>query len=184
MNIKAALNAIIDRMKFYLKKDKISVLDSSCGDMTWMPSFLSVRSDVEYTGYDIVEANINNHREKFKDTDWKFEVHDIVTDPINYSYDLIISRHTTMHLRASDVVKVIRNFVDSSSKFLLTTSFPNNNLNEELNVEGIGRYRPLNLYLEPFYLPPPICLTLDANHDQDHIMLWDLSTISLQKPST
>ena len=90
-----------------------------------MPSFLSSRSDVEHTGYDIVEANINNHRERFSDTDWKFEVHDIVTDPINYSYDLIISRHTTMHLQISDAVKVIRNFVDSSSKFLLTTSFPN-----------------------------------------------------------
>lgn len=134
------MNAVIDRMKYHLKKDKIrsqyivfrrittmiycSVLDSSCGDMTWMPSFLTSRSDVEYTGYDIVEANINNHREKFRDTDWKFEVHDIVTDPIKISYDLILSRHTTMHLRTSDVVKVIRNFVDSSSKFLLTTSFP------------------------------------------------------------
>ena len=89
-----------DRMKLHLKKDKIrskyivfrrfitsviycSMLDSSCGDMTWMPSFLSSRSDVEYTGYDIVEANINNHREKFKDTDLKFEVHDILIDPIN-----------------------------------------------------------------------------------------------------
>ena len=135
------MNAVIDRIKLHLKKDKIrskyivfrriitviycSVLDSSCGDMTWMPSFLSSRSDVEYTGYDIVEANINNHREKFRDTDWKFEVHDIVTDPINISYDLIISRHTTMHLQISDVVKVIRNFIDSSSKFLLTTTFPN-----------------------------------------------------------
>ena len=128
----------------HLKKDKIrsksiifkriitviyfSVLDSSCGDMTWMPSFLSSRSDVDYTGYDIVEANIKNHREKFRETDWKFEVHDIVTDPIKTSYDLVISRHTTMHLEISDVVKVIRNFVDSSSKFLLTTSFPNMNV--------------------------------------------------------
>ena len=104
------------------------MLDSSCGDMTWMPSFLSSRSDVEYTGYDIVEANIKNHREKFRDTDWKFEVHDIVVDPINYSYDLVISRHTTMHLKISDVVEVIRNIVESSSKFLLTTSFPYTNV--------------------------------------------------------
>ena len=89
-----------------------------------MPSFLSSRSDVEYTGYDIVEANIKNHRVKFMDTDWQFEVHDIVIDPIKTSYDLVISRHTTQHLKTSDVVKVIRNFVDSSSKFLLTTSFP------------------------------------------------------------
>ena len=139
--MKAALGVVIDRLKIHLKKDKIrlkyivfiiivflicySVLDSSCGDMTWMPSFLTSRSDVVYTGYDIVEANINNHREKFRDTDWKFEVHDIVTDPIDYSYDLIISRHTTMHLQINNVLKVIRNFVNSSSKFLLTTSFPN-----------------------------------------------------------
>ena len=165
-----------------------------------MPSFLSSRSDVEYTGYDIVEANINNHREKFRDTDWKFEVHDIVTDPINISYDLILSRHTTMHLSMSDVVKVIRNFVDSPSKFLITTSFPNEKvrsdgrsivnvpfqLNKKLDVDKKGRYRPLNLYLEPFYLPPPICHTPDAHHTNgyyDYIMLWDLSTISLQKPS-
>ena len=93
-----------------------------------MPSFLSSRSDVEYTGYDIVEANIKNHREKFRETDWKVEVHDIVTDPIKTSYDLVISRHTTMHLKTNDVVKVVRNFVDSSSKFLLTTSFPNMNV--------------------------------------------------------
>ena len=97
-----------------------------------MPSFLSSRSDVEYTGYDIVEANINNHREKFRETDWKFEVHDIVTDPIKISYDLILSRHTTIHLQISDVVKVFRNFVDSSSKFLFTTSYPNEKVRSEI----------------------------------------------------
>ena len=68
------------------------------------------------------------HRETFRDTDWKFEVHDIVIDPISHSYDLVISRHTTMHLKISDVMKVIRNFVDSSSKFLFTTSFPEENV--------------------------------------------------------
>ena len=73
-----------------------SVLDSSCGDMTWMPSFLSSRSDVEFTGYDIVEANINNHRENFKETDWKFETHDIETDPIKISYDLIAFVYAAM----------------------------------------------------------------------------------------
>ena len=93
--------------------------------MTWMPSFLSSRSDVDFTGFDIVVDNINNHRERFRDTDWKFEVHDIVTDQIKTSYDLIISRHTTQHLLTSDVMKVIRNFLGSSSKFLLTSSYPN-----------------------------------------------------------
>ena len=54
--------------------------------------------------------------------------------------------------------------------------------NEELDVDKSYRHRPLNFYLEPFYFPPPVCLTRDVNDDR--IMLWDLSTISLQKPST
>ena len=90
-----------------------------------MPTFLSNRSDVTFTGFDILEDNINNHKERFKETDWKFEVHDIVSEQMKSSYDLIISRHTTQHLKTSDVMKVITNFVSSSSKFLLTTSYPN-----------------------------------------------------------
>ena len=42
--------------------------------MTWMPTFLWNRTDVEFTGYDIVQANIDSHRKKFEKTNWKFEV--------------------------------------------------------------------------------------------------------------
>ena len=66
---------------FYAKY--LRLLDSSCGDMTWMPTFLSNRSDVMFTGYDIVEDNINNHRQSFREKDWKFEVHDIVREGVN-----------------------------------------------------------------------------------------------------
>ena len=60
--------------------------------------------------------------------------------------------------------------------------------NKKLDVDKRHRYRQLNFYLKPFFLPPPICVSLDAeldlDHQQDHIMLWDISTISLQEPST
>ena len=69
---------------------------------------------------------------------------------------------------------------DSDKRSMLIFPFQ---LNKELKRSG-ARYRGLNLYLDPFYLPPPICHSLDADHDHDYIMLWDLSTISLQKPST
>ena len=39
-----------------------------------MPTFLGNRTDVEFTGYDIVKANIDGHRKKFEQTNWKFEV--------------------------------------------------------------------------------------------------------------
>ena len=43
--------------------------------MTWMPTFLENRSDVDFTGYDIVQANVENHKANFADKNWKFEVY-------------------------------------------------------------------------------------------------------------
>jgi hypothetical protein len=42
--------------------------------MTWMPTFLGNRSDIDFTGYDIVPANIENHKKQFALKDWNFEV--------------------------------------------------------------------------------------------------------------
>ena len=93
--------------------------------MGWMPAFLETRSDVAFTGYDIVAKNIENHRRKFKShKDWRFETHDLVTEPIKTQYDLILSRFTLQHLKTNDVIKVIKNFIKSGSKFFLTTNYP------------------------------------------------------------
>ena len=50
------------------------ILDSSCGDMTWMPTFLEGRNDIIFTGFDIVPENIQQHRNMFKHQNWSFEV--------------------------------------------------------------------------------------------------------------
>ena len=52
-------------------------------------------------------------------------MHDIVSEPLPASYDLIISRHTTIHLKNGDVNRAFENFVNSGSKYLLTTTYPN-----------------------------------------------------------
>ena len=85
----------------------LSFLDSSCGDMAWMPEFLANRSDIIFTGFDIVQSNIDNHRQRFADQpQWQFRQHDIVSEEVGSSYDLVLSRHTTQHLQTDDVVKV------------------------------------------------------------------------------
>merc|ERR1712212_1023053 len=115
-----------------LQKESVTLLDSSCGDMAWMPTFLGKgsnkkrtlpsenRTDVVFTGFDIVPGNVEGHQKKFSSKLWKFEVHDIVTDPIG-KYDIILSRHTLQHLETGDIERVISNFVQSGSTFLLTT---------------------------------------------------------------
>ena len=68
------LHSITDKLKEILKKDKIMFLDSSCGDMFWMPEFLNSRSDVVFTGYDLDEGNIESNKKKFSDKPWTFKV--------------------------------------------------------------------------------------------------------------
>ena len=65
---------VTDHLKEVLGKERISFLDSSCGDMNWMPDFLNKRSDVDYFGFDITQSNIDKHKERFQDKPWTFKV--------------------------------------------------------------------------------------------------------------
>lgn len=177
IRIRKMLDQVVDKLKIHLNKEVIRILDSSCGDMTWMPTFLEGRNDIIFTGFDIVPENIQQHRNMFKHQNWSFEVHDIVTDSINSSYDLILSRHTTQHLKTKDVLKVLQNFLTSRSLYLFTSNYPDVKKNSDLSENSQYRHRPINLFFKPFYLPPPICMSRDVQ--TDFIMLWDLSTISL-----
>jgi len=180
-SMRRVLDRVVNKVKMTLKKESLTLLDSSCGDMAWMPTFLENRTDVVFTGYDIVPGNVEGHKKKFYAKPWKFEVHDIVADPIAGKYDIILSRHTLQHLKTGDIEKVIANFVQSGSKFLLTSNFPTTRKNSELSEETQYRYRPVNLLLEPYFLPPPMCTSLDIKGENIHIALWDLERIRSQR---
>jgi len=175
VRMREILGIVVDKLKEQMKVQQISILDSSCGDMTWMPTFLAGRTDVAYTGFDIVPSNIENHKKNFSNL--TFKVHDIVSEPLPESYDLVISRHTTIHLKNGDVKKAVKNFINSGSKYLLTTTYPNITENVELSEDDFGRYRPINLMLPPILLPVPLCITKDSDHDADYMALWELKAL-------
>ena len=51
-------------------------------------------------------------------------------------------------------------------------------LNSELDEDDNERYRPLNLHLHPFYLPPPVCQTHeDVGLPFSHIAFWELDSL-------
>ena len=79
-NIRQALEKIVPFLAAELGKDKIRILDAPCGDMTWMPEFLRGRTDVEYTGYDLMPVNIEEAKEKFAEEPWQFSTWDLVRD--------------------------------------------------------------------------------------------------------
>ena len=99
----AALHVIVDHLKRYLGTQRVRLLDVPCGDMQWMSRFLQTRTDVDYTGVDIVEKVIKHHRSKFANRPWKFMTLDIVSQPINMTdYDLIVTRMMICLLYTSD----------------------------------------------------------------------------------
>jgi len=172
------LNIVVEKIKKALGKESISLLDSSCGDMTWMPTFLGNRTDIEFTGFDIVQANIDNHKNRFARTKWNFEVHDSVVDTIP-KFDLILSRHTMMHLKLRDGAAMLRNFYNSGSSFLVATNFPEVLVNTELPEDRTFRYQMNNLHLPPYNLPPPLCQAGgDAEVPACHIAFWELATLA------
>ena len=69
----------------------------------------SGRADVSFTGYDLIPQNIETAKKKFQNESWTFKVFDIVERRIERSFDLIINRHTAIHLGLSDNIQVEKN---------------------------------------------------------------------------
>jgi len=180
-NFREGMEKIVDYLKTELKKDKISILDSSCGDMNWMPTFLRGRTDIDYTGYDLLPVNIETAREKFKNETWKFDTFDLVKDRIKIQFDLLINRHTAIHLGLQDNIQMFHNFYQSGSKYLLTTTYPLQTRNTQLFLPGDRKFHEINLSLLPFQFPIPLCQSPDATQLQSSKYqfygLWDFKEL-------
>ena len=80
--MRIGLEKIVSFIKEKLGKEKITILDSTCGDMNWMPVFLRGRTDVDYTGYDLIPVNIESARARFSNESWEFHTWDLVQNKI------------------------------------------------------------------------------------------------------
>lgn len=170
----AALHVIITKLKQYLQKPIISILDLPCGDLQWMKPFLLTRNDVQYTGADIVADIIEHHRRSHISLQrTSFIQHDIVNTPLNESFDLIICRDMLQHLWKYDAIQALYHFSASKSLFLLATTFPDTTQNNDVEKDALGgRKFSYNLELPPFSLEPPVCSSYDWNIE--HLSLWSL----------
>ena len=177
--VRQTLECVINDVKYALKKKVLRVLDIPCGDLRWMSVFLRNRTDIEYTGMDIVPDIIEHHKKTYSNQPWTFRVHDIVAEPLPTSYDLIFSREMTQHLTIADTLRVIQHFSESGSHFSMMTTYPSSSNNErELNLRkhGLnGRYHRQDLERPPYRLTPPVCVR-DEKHKGavEYNALWRL----------
>ena len=151
-----------------------TLLDIPCGDFNWMKE---LKYEFEfYLGCDIVSEIIFNNKKLYETMTRKFQVFDIVENIPSMKFDAIFCRDLMIHLPIKDISKVIDNIIQSDSKYLITNTYLDTANNTDV---AYGGYRPVNLEIEPFYLPKPIKMFEEkSGYIKDkYIAIWEINQI-------
>lgn len=155
-----------------------SILDAPCGDFNWMRDLITAQR-ISYVGVDIVEDLIATNRQRFSSASCRFECGDLTRDPLPKA-DLIFCRDCLVHLSDADIRAAINNFKQSGSRYLLTTSFVDVQINVDVRTGG---FRALNLQAAPFAFPDPLAfiddvpVTLQPIYRRKRLCLWELESV-------
>ena len=170
-NMRQALSTLLQRFGI------ASIADAPCGDLNWM-RYVDIGT-CRYIGIDIVQELIENNARIFGATR-EFRHLNLIEDIIE-KVDLIICRDMLAHLTDEQIFKVLRNFKQSGSKYILMTT----NLTSEGNVyiARTGDWRKLNLERPPFNFPRPLALIQeDVPFEWErgkHLALWFLEDLNV-----
>ncbi|GAB4385800.1 MAG: class I SAM-dependent methyltransferase [Elainellaceae cyanobacterium] len=170
--LRANLTGLIEKLSIQ------SILDAPCGDFNWM-QHVSL-SGVSYTGMDVVPEMVERNQSLHGTETIRFMAGDVTRDALP-KVDLILCRDCLVHLPLRDGCLALRNFKQSGSQYLLTTTYLSVTKNQDAPV---GSWKPLNLYLPPFNLPPPLIMFSDPSDDtganpDKSLGLWDLQALPM-----
>ncbi len=155
-----------------------TLLDVPCGDYHWMRHVEIGRA--EYIGADIVPELIAANARRYGSPTVHFTVLDVCRGDMP-TVDLILCRDCLVHLSLQAAMAAVHNFLQSGSRYLLTTTFPGLvKRNKPLLITG--NWRPLDLRLPPFCFPEPLlCLnegcTEPGPFEQKSLGLWELERL-------
>jgi len=154
------------------------LLDLPCGDYGWMGRIeLPV---ARYIGADLLPELIEPLQARFGDARHSFRVLDLTRDALPEA-DLILCRDCLVHLSFSDIRRALGSVLRAGIPWLLTTTFPRCEVNEEIVT---GDWRPLDLERPPFELPAPFellnegCTEGDGLFGDKSLGLWRTSDLT------
>lgn len=143
-----ATNHIINELQPFFKKFNIeSILDAPCGDFNWF-KHIDLKN-INYTGIDVVPDLIDKNTKTYQKSNIKFLQGDLSKISLP-KVDLIFCRDCLVHLSYETTYEIIKNFKNSGSKYLMTTSF--SEVTENVNIVN-GEWRKINLTKPPFKFP-------------------------------
>ena len=169
---------VLRALKQIISEFKIkSIIDVPCGDFNWM-SYIDM-SNIDYTGYDIVNSLIKKNNRKFKKANINFYHSDITSSELPKG-DLMFVRDCLVHFSYEDIKKSIFRIKQSKSKYLMSTSFVD--VKKNIDIYSAD-WRPINLEKEPFNFPKPIitfnekCQEMDGIYADKSICLWKIEKL-------
>jgi hypothetical protein len=104
---------------------------------------------VNYIGADFIPELIDANQQRLARSRREFRVLDLLSSPLPAA-DLVLCRDCLVHLSFADIARAIANLRGSGITYLLTTTFPEQSVNEDIRT---GDWRPLNLQNAPFHWP-------------------------------
>ncbi len=155
------------------------LLDLPCGDFSWMGSLdLPVK---QYVGVDIVSELVQRNQQRYGNGQRRFVTLNLIEDPLPAA-DLILCRDCLVHFSLLDIQSALSNIKNSSIKYLLATTFPECQENEDITT---GDWRLLNLQKEPFDFPEPRTLLVEGccegegRYQDKSLGLWKVEDLAI-----
>lgn len=157
------------------------LLDLPCGDFSWMQHVtLPV---TQYTGADIVPDLVAANQQRYGTPHRRFIHCDLTTDLLPDA-DLMLCRDCFVHLSFADISRAFQNLRQSHIRYLLTTTFPACEENEDITT---GDWRVLNLEHPPFHLPSPLrllneqCREGEGRFADKSLGLWQVADLPMSR---
>lgn len=175
----AATAAIRERLPALLQERGVrTMLDAPCGDHRWMAS---VALDLDlYVGMDIVPSIVEGLQQRHRrDTRRSFMLGDLTRDALPRC-DLILSRDCLVHFSFATLARAMRNLKASGAVWLLTTTFPELERNDDIEDAD---WRPLNFEAAPLNWPAPVevinerCTEAGGAYADKSLALWRLGDL-------
>jgi hypothetical protein len=154
-----------------------SVLDAPCGDFNWF-RYLKKEVAIDYIGGDIVQKLVDTNNSLYSNSNTRFIYLDITGQKLPKS-DIWFCRDVLFHFSNHDIVLAIKNFIDSEIPFLLTSNYPYDVSQKNVDIPT-GSFRLLNLQIPPFNFPTPLKEIDDSSegYPKRKMCLWDRDQLS------